>query len=334
MPLPFLVIAAAAAAAGLGVKKAVDAKDKNDRAQRINNSAQRKVEEAKKKIEISRKYANMSLEELGQQKIDIMSNDMRRFVSAYEKIHHVELRYSAGIEELSTMSDQPTSLAALKEASLVSSELAQGLAQGTLAGGLTAIGAYGGAMCFASASTGTAIATLSGAAATNATLAFFGGGSLAAGGLGIAGGTAVLGGLVAGPALAVLGFSMNAKAEKNLNDAFSNMAQANKIVEELAAASDMCDAIAKRATMFSNVLSELQPIFNHLIRNLEHIVARSYDYRCYTPSEQQIVCQSMAVAKAVKTMVDTPILTEQGELDEYSAVVGDKVNHFISNIIL
>ena len=45
------------------------------------------------------------------------------------------------------------------------------------------------------ASTGTSIASLSGAAATNATLAFFGGGSLAAGGLGMAGGTAVLGGL-------------------------------------------------------------------------------------------------------------------------------------------
>ena len=63
------------------------------------------------------------------------------------------------------------------------------------------------ASTFAAASTGTAIATLSGAAATNATLAFFGGGSLAAGGLGMAGGTAVLGGLVAGPALCVIDYS-------------------------------------------------------------------------------------------------------------------------------
>ena len=43
------------------------------------------------------------------------------------------------------------------------------------------------------ASTGTAISSLSGAVATNATLAWLSGGTLAAGGLGIAGGAIVLG---------------------------------------------------------------------------------------------------------------------------------------------
>ena len=57
---------------------------------------------------------------------------------------------------------------------------------------------------FATASTGAAISGLSGAAATSATLAAIGGGSLAAGGLGIAGGTAVLTGIVAFPILAVV----------------------------------------------------------------------------------------------------------------------------------
>lgn len=48
---------------------------------------------------------------------------------------------------------------------------------------------------FGAASTGTAISTLSGAAATKATLAWFGGGSLAAGGFGVAGGGIVLAGI-------------------------------------------------------------------------------------------------------------------------------------------
>lgn len=43
------------------------------------------------------------------------------------------------------------------------------------------------------ASSGTAISTLSGASATSATIAWFGGGALAAGGLGVAGGAVVLG---------------------------------------------------------------------------------------------------------------------------------------------
>ena len=47
-------------------------------------------------------------------------------------------------------------------------------------------------MKIGAASTGTLISTLSGAAASNATLAWLGGGSLAAGGGGIAAGTMVL----------------------------------------------------------------------------------------------------------------------------------------------
>lgn len=54
---------------------------------------------------------------------------------------------------------------------------------------LSLMAAYG------TASTGTAIATLSGAAATNATLAAFGGGAVAAGGGGMALGTAAIGGI-------------------------------------------------------------------------------------------------------------------------------------------
>ena len=81
-------------------------------------------------------------------------------------------------------------------------------------GSLAAFGAYSAATTFATASTGTAIASLSGAAASNATLAFFGGGSLAAGGLGMAGGAAVLGGLVAGPALLVMGIIIGALGPK------------------------------------------------------------------------------------------------------------------------
>ncbi len=70
---------------------------------------------------------------------------------------------------------------------------------GGLVGGTTAIGAWGLVSLIGSASTGTAISSLSGVAATNATLAWFGGGSLATGGAGMVGGFWVLGGIVAAP---------------------------------------------------------------------------------------------------------------------------------------
>ena len=50
------------------------------------------------------------------------------------------------------------------------------------------------------ASSGTAISTLTGAPLTSATLAWLGGGALAAGGLGVAGGVVVLGAIAVGGA--------------------------------------------------------------------------------------------------------------------------------------
>ena len=56
----------------------------------------------------------------------------------------------------------------------------------------------GAVTAFATASTGTAISTLSGAAASNAVLAWLGGGSIATGGAGMAAGQVVLTGITAG----------------------------------------------------------------------------------------------------------------------------------------
>ena len=85
----------------------------------------------------------------------------------------------------------------------VTGKVALQSAKGMLAVGTTAAsGAVGLMTLLGTASTGTALHSLAGAAYWNATLAAFGGGSIASGGLGIAGGTVVLGSLVAIPAVA------------------------------------------------------------------------------------------------------------------------------------
>lgn len=69
---------------------------------------------------------------------------------------------------------------------ILSRAVGAGVATSVTTGIVAAVGTAG---------TGTAISTLSGVAATRATLAVLGGGTLAAGGLGIAGGAVVLGGI-------------------------------------------------------------------------------------------------------------------------------------------
>ncbi len=222
----------------------------------------------------------------------------------------------------------------LKNLQSMATSMATGVLSGGMAGALTAFGAYGAAGALASASTGTAISTLSGAAATNATLAFFGGGSLAAGGLGMAGGTAVLGGLVAGPALAVIGFVVGAKASANRDKAYTNLARAREFSEEMDTAAVMCSGIRKRANMFSRFLISLNSIFEPLIYEMSKIIVnKGTDYKTFTDEEKSVVAEAMAMAGAIKTILDTPILTDSGDLTKESEKVVDLTRDKIKSII-
>jgi hypothetical protein len=113
-----------------------------------------------------------------------------------------------------------------------------GVSAGSVAGGSLAVGTWGLVTVFGAASTGTAISTLSGVAATNATLAWFGGGALAAGGAGMAGGAAVLGGLFAIPLFYFAAKGTHKKAEEfeeetiKLEDAIVQIQEKIKILEQ------------------------------------------------------------------------------------------------------
>ncbi|MEZ9557920.1 hypothetical protein [Vibrio splendidus] len=101
---------------------------------------------------------------------------------------------------------------------------ALGAGFGGLIGGTAALGAWALVSVLGSASTGTAIIGLSGVAATNATLAWFGGGALAAGGAGMSGGMMVLGGIVAAPMIYFATKRTYAKADK-INEQYKKLSE-------------------------------------------------------------------------------------------------------------
>lgn len=97
-------------------------------------------------------------------------------------------------------------------------DMALNATKGTAIGVSTALGSWALVSVAGTASTGTALSSLSGIAATNATLAWFGGGSLAAGGGGIALGTTVLGGVVAIGTIAFTGIYSHLQANKQIEE--------------------------------------------------------------------------------------------------------------------
>lgn len=110
---------------------------------------------------------------------------------------------------------------------------ASGAVIGSAIGGvLAAYGAYTGVGMPASTAGGVAITELSGVVATNATLAWLGGGALSVGGFGMVGGMVVLGGLVAGPALAILGAMSADEMKEKLEKAKAYYSQVEEAVKK------------------------------------------------------------------------------------------------------
>ena len=322
MPIPILFIGLGAGAAALGIGKSVKAGVDQKEANRTNETANSIIKSASSKIEEYRKNCGNAIDDLGKCKIQILDESIKPFIEEFEKLNHIEFMESNGLNELQKMVLDKKKFVELKDLQNMASSMLGGLASGTLAGAVTAFGAYGAASVLATASTGTAIASLSGAAATNATLAFFGGGALAAGGLGMAGGAAVLGGLVAGPALAILGVVMGAKASKNLDNAYSNLAEAKKYESEMDAASTLCIGIRRRSAMFSRFLMSLNAIFEPLVFDMSKIIKeKGTDFRSFSEDEKKVVAEAMSLAGAIKAILDTPILDEQGNLTKESGKI-------------
>jgi hypothetical protein len=134
-----------------------------------------------------------------------------RFVELAESISGAPEPERPSEEDIESTGETPTAIRIEAMSAGIANAIrgaAAGGAAGAAVGGAAAYGAFTAAALFGTASTGTAISTLSGVAATNATLALLGGGTLAAGGAGMAGGTLLLTGMVAAPAaaLAAAGF--------------------------------------------------------------------------------------------------------------------------------
>ena len=333
MPLPLLFIGIAAVTGLIGVGKTVEAVVDTTKASNLNKSAEELVKEATESLDRQRVACSKSLNDLGEIKLFVLNNSISQFLETFEKIKNVDFNESEGLEEISKLHIDQKDFEEMKSMVNFAGSIAGGAVAGTVGGAMVAFGAYGAAQAFAVASTGTAIASLSGAAATNATLAFFGGGSLATGGLGMAGGTVVLGGLVAGPALMVMGLIAGGVAKKNLEKAKINKDEAIQMYEQFSELSLSCEAIRRRTYVFYNLLARLDTYFLPLIYKMEDIFkAEGEDYRKYSTESKKTVASCASVAVTIKTVLDTALLTDEGLLTEESSGVAVSVEQKLKEL--
>ncbi len=154
-----------------------------------------------------------------------------------------------------------------------------------------------------------------GAAATNATLAWLGGGTLTSGGFGVAGGTIVLGTIATAPAILIAGWYIGAKASENLNNAKSNQILANKFANDAKIAVKLTKNIKHLAETLYDILGQLRNRSSQDKIDLEQQIEKEgFDYRHYTPEGKEIVGKGVKTIQLLIALVNTPILDEHGNI--------------------
>lgn len=315
MPIPIIVGAVAAAAGLYGVAKgAIGVKDHLN-AKDINSSAKNIVDEANQKVDSHRQSTNHAIEDYGQRKLRAFNGVISDFIDTFARLKNVNLVESPELEKLNAGDFSTTTLVSLQQDYQMLKDAGLGLGAGMGSGAALAFGAYNGTMLLATASTGTAISSLSGVAATNATLAWLGGGSLATGGYGMAGGMMVLGSIVAGPALAIFGHILGNKGEEALNNAYSNMEQAKTINAQSILIVEKLQAIEQVTTLANKTFSLTSSRLRGAVRQMkESIENYGENFPSFPQESKENVFLSVKYAQLVKAMLDTPILDHDGNL--------------------
>lgn len=315
-PMPFFVIPVLVGLGLWGVKKVGDASNDQDTAKRIVDAATGEFEGARQSLEVTRSATQASLANLGRLNLMTWRDGIGRFVSLFERIRNVEMDAQPRWGAFDIGSLRPGDLAQFERGVDLAEEALAGIGRGAGAGALVAVASYGGVAMFATASTGTAIAGLSGAAATNATLAWLGGGSLAAGGFGMAGGTMVLGGIVLAPALFIGGHVMAARAEAQLEQARAYRGRADLEIAKMAVAVEALHAINHITELVRVTIIRLARAAARAFDALEAVIgSRGTDYRRYSLDDRAVVHRAVLFAQGLKALLTTRFILPDGSID-------------------
>jgi hypothetical protein len=281
---------------------------KHRSAKRIDAEARKTYATAKRLYKRSRHETEKSGERLGRLKIEVMSTEMADLHAALSLFRRLDLEAGVGNDPLP---ETPLDPHEFEEIDFKEWKRVAGLTGGTAmvfgkaAGSATAtsVATMGLGWTAAAASTGTAIGSLSGAAATNATLAWFGGGALAAEGAGMAGGAAILGGIAVAPVVLAGGLALLHTGSKALDQARTNEQKAKAAASKSRAARAFFDAVRHRTDYCSRVLTELQAALRALTPSVRSAAKREPDARRLTESERDTVVAAVRLGQLISELV-------------------------------
>lgn len=337
MPFPILlipvVLKGAAVVAGVtgvgaaahGVKKMKDASDTME-------SAKSRHEKNMARYEKENEATTKDMDKLGKLELEIL-HSFSEFSDVFEQIKNRPTfePYSKNGITIPKYDGEK-----IKEVSVGAGVLLGGLGGAGLgaAGGFAAAGATTAAvMALGTASTGTAIASLSGVAATNATLAVLGGGTLAMGGGGMAAGTAALGAATLGVGLLVGGiiFSFTgAKLSDKADEAWEQMKKAEKKIDTI------CNYLVDLRSIsnkYYETLSRVNDVYQRQLNSLKNIVTKlgHTDWNTFTKEEKRLTENTVLLVGLLYNMCKVEIVLKGKNEKDVNTINKEAVEESIDN---
>lgn len=332
MPLPFFLGAAATAATVAGVANAIDGSKKMKNANDTIKEAESRHKQNLSKYEIQNNITCSAMDKLGTKELEILKS-FEEFSEVFEKIHS-QPEFKA--YKKSGVNIPKFDKKKLEEVSVGAGVLLGGIggaAAGT-AGGFAAAGATTAAvMALGTASTGTAIASLSGAAATNATLAALGGGALAAGGGGVALGTTILGAATLGVGMLVGGIIFNLTGSKISDKADEAWKQMKKAEEEINRICPYLKELETAALSYTETLSKVNRVYSEHFRKLRNLVIIQHknDWNDFSDNEKLIVENTVLLVNLLYHMCKVNFVKQNSDKDGINKINYIEIDKSVSN---
>ena len=333
MPIPLIIGSVALATSVFGARKGFTAFDDFKDAKDLGKKADLIYSGAVSELKVARENTQSSLESLGNLKFKLYEESILSFIEVYSKIINVP---GKEFECLVEVEGNHQEVISFQEIGMELKDMLNGGVASLGAGGLVGFASYGSVGTFATASTGTIIASLSGMAATDATLAWLGGGTIAAGGLGATVGTAVLGGMIAAPVLAVGGIFLSSKAQEARELAEGNVSQAELASEEIKIAVLKTYAIESRVHELMTISEQVNRYFLPQLAELEALVntkkwfgKTNFDWNKYADEDKELIIKTATLAKTLFNILEVKLLTTKGELSMKTEEVIDTTKKFL-----
>lgn len=304
-----------------GAKRFVDAASDNEQARQINERATNLVAGFDELLSAATLRAQESLAQFDSLRQELWEQRIVRLSKVLERVEF------AGGVPLGALEATPPAQAAQFQG-LVPYE-GRALGHGgtsVLAGGTTALAMYSFVGAVGTASTGTAIPSLSGAARRSATLASLGGGAKKDGGGGKDGGAVTLALTAVGTGLFVGGEMAAARANGNVAIAKANLARAGEHVEKTKLALTAFAGINAMVSRLTNDVREIEKRLIPMTAEVEELVRHvGTQYADYSTDQLKVIHRAIGAALLLRELLQLQVIAPVGtSLSDECARLADK----------